>query len=86
MINEIEAGTPEEEFYDAKVKVLSEEIEHHVEEEEKRSEGMFAKARKTDVDLDALGEELAARKEQLKAEMKANPDRPADPTTLTTVG
>jgi hypothetical protein len=86
MINEIEAGTPEEEFYDAKVKVLSEEIEHHVEEKEKRSEGMFAKARNTHVDLNALGEELAARKEQLKAEMKTDPDRPADPTTLTTVG
>jgi hemerythrin superfamily protein len=45
LINEIEAGGPEEDFYDAKVKVLSEMIEHHVEEEEKRSEGMFAQAR-----------------------------------------
>jgi hypothetical protein len=85
MINEIEAGSPEEEFYDAKVKVLSEEIEHHIEEEEKRGEGMFAKARKTDVDLDALGDELAARKEALKAELKADPDRPAEPTTLSTI-
>ena len=45
LINEIEAGGPEEDFYDAKVKVLSEMIEHHVEEEEKRSEGMFSQAR-----------------------------------------
>src|ERR1700710_1271363 len=35
LIAEIEAGGPEDDFYDAKVKVLSEMIEHHVEEEEK---------------------------------------------------
>ena len=54
LINDIEAGGPDEQFYDAKVKVLSEEIEHHVEEEEKPAEGMFAQCRKTDVDLVAL--------------------------------
>ena len=42
LIAEIEAGGAGDEFYDAKVKVLSEEIAHHVEEEEKRVEGMFA--------------------------------------------
>ena len=36
LVSEIEAGGPGDEFYDAKVKVLSEMIEHHVEEEEKR--------------------------------------------------
>src|SRR4051795_10972747 len=35
LINEIEAGGPDDDFYDAKVKVLQEQIEHHVEEEEK---------------------------------------------------
>ena len=45
LINEIEAGSLDDAFYEAKVKVLSEEIEHHVEEEEKRVEGMFAQAR-----------------------------------------
>ena len=59
MIAEIEAGEPSDEFYDAKVKVLSEEIEHHVEEEEKRVEGLFAQARKAEVDMDALGEQMA---------------------------
>lgn len=34
LIAEIEAGAPSDDFYDAKVKVLSEQIEHHVEEEE----------------------------------------------------
>ena len=71
LIAEIEAGGPGDEFYDAKVKVLQEQIEHHVEEEEKRLEGMFAQARKADLDLDALGEQLAARKEELVATYKA---------------
>jgi len=45
LINDIEAGSPEDKFYDAKVKVLSEEIKHHVHEEEMRGEGMFAQWR-----------------------------------------
>src|SRR4051812_10282935 len=55
LIAEIEAGGPDDDFYDAKVLVLSEMIEHHVEEEEKRSEGVFAQARKAGLDMDALG-------------------------------
>jgi hypothetical protein len=39
LIAEIMAGEPSDEFYDAKVTVLQEQIEHHVEEEEKRLEG-----------------------------------------------
>ncbi|MFC3712138.1 hemerythrin domain-containing protein [Sphingoaurantiacus capsulatus] len=70
LIAEIEAGGPDEEFYDTKVHVLSEIIEHHVEEEEKRGEGMFAQARKADIDLQALGEQMAARKEELVAQYK----------------
>ena len=54
-----------DEFFDAKVKVLQEEIEHHVEEEEKRMEGLFAQARKAGLDMDALGEQLMARKLEL---------------------
>ena len=67
LIAEIEAGGPSDDFYDAKVKVLQEQIEHHVEEEEQRVEGMFSQARKAGVDMDALGEELAARKAELIA-------------------
>ena len=49
----INGGPKEDEYYDAKVKVLQEEIEHHVEEDEKRMEGLFAQARKAGgVDLD----------------------------------
>ncbi|QNM82606.1 hemerythrin domain-containing protein [Sphingomonas sabuli] len=65
LIGEILAGGPDDEFYDSKVTVLSEEIEHHVEEEEKRMEGLFAQARKAGLDMDALGEQLAARKAEL---------------------
>lgn len=62
LIAQIEAGTPEDDLYDAKVKVLGEYIEHHVKEEEGE---MFPRLRKSDLDLDALGEELAARKAEL---------------------
>jgi hemerythrin superfamily protein len=73
LIAEIMAGGPkEDEFYDAKVKVLSEEIEHHVEEEEKRMEGLFAQARKAGLDMEALGEQLAARKMELTEQFKAS--------------
>ena len=72
LIAEIMAGEPSDEFYDSKVKVLQEQIEHHVEEEEKRMEGMFSQARKAGLDMDALGEQLAARKQQLTAEFETN--------------
>jgi hemerythrin superfamily protein len=72
LIAEIIHGEPSDEFYDAKVKVLQEEIEHHVQEEEKRMEGLFAQARKAGLDMDALGEELAARKIELTTKFKAS--------------
>lgn len=65
LIAELMNSAPDEAFYDAKVKVLSEEIKHHVHEEEMRSEGMFAQARDAGLDMDALGEQMRARKEQL---------------------
>jgi hemerythrin superfamily protein len=72
LIAEIIAGEPSDEFYDSKVTVLQEQIEHHVQEEEKRLEGLFSQARAAGLDMDALGDELAARKQQLKAEIEAN--------------
>nr|MEA2797603.1 hypothetical protein [Phenylobacterium sp.] len=68
LIAEIEAMQPSDEFYDAKVKVLGEYIKHHVKEEEQAG-GIFAQAKKGDEDLDAMGERLRARKEELMAEM-----------------
>jgi hypothetical protein len=70
LIAEIEAMKPSDEYYDAKVKVLGEYIKHHVKEEEQPG-GIFAQAKKGDEDLDAMGERLQARKEELMAEMGA---------------
>jgi hemerythrin superfamily protein len=64
LIAEIEASGPRDEYYKAKVTVLSEMIKHHVNEEEKRG-GMFANARQSDMDLAALGAQLSARKAEL---------------------
>ena len=84
LIAEIEAGSPKEEFYDAKVKVLSEQIEHHVEEEEKRSEGVFSQARAAGLDMDELGARMAARKKELMAQFAA--EGLAAPETRTFTG
>ena len=68
MIAEIEAMKPSDEFYDAKVKVLGEYIKHHVKEEEQPG-GLFSQAKKGDEDLEQMGEQLKARKEELMAEL-----------------
>ncbi|MES2903216.1 MAG: hemerythrin domain-containing protein [Pseudomonadota bacterium] len=83
LIAEILKGGPDDDYYDAKVTVLQEQIEHHVEEEEKRMEGLFAQARKAGLDMDALGLELAARKEQLNNQYAAEG---LPPPQLTTIG
>ncbi len=67
LIHEIEASGPEDDFFDAKVKVLSEMIKHHVKEEEKRG-GMFTEARQSGMDLEALAGRLQARKDELMSE------------------
>jgi len=82
LINDIMAGGPDDDFYDAKVKVLSEEIEHHVKEEEAPSEGMFSQARKTDVDLVALRDQMMARKQELKRQAEASGLPPAQPMAV----
>lgn len=82
LVNDIEAGGPEDDFYDAKVKVLSEEIKHHVHEEEMPSEGMFAQCRKADVDLVVLRDEMLAMKRQLTERAEAGGLPPAQPRAL----
>lgn len=73
LIAEIEKGSPSDEFYDAKVKVLQEQIEHHVEEEEQRLVGIFSQAKKAGLDMDDLGARLAARKAELLAQIGNGP-------------
>jgi hemerythrin superfamily protein len=65
LIAQLEGVEPDGEMYDAKVKVLSEYVKHHVKEEETE---MFPKAKSSSADMAELGAQLAARKEELMAE------------------
>ena len=62
LIGQVEGVEPDGEMYDAKVKVLSEYVKHHVKEEQNE---MFPKAKDSKLDLLALGAQLAERKQQL---------------------
>ena len=73
LVAEIESMGPGDEYYDAKVTVLSEMIKHHVNEEEQRG-GMFAKARQSEMDLDALGQQLQQRKSEVMRESESESD------------
>ena len=82
LINDILASGPDDEFFEAKVTVLSEEIKHHVTEEEKRHDNMFQQARAADIDLDALGAQLLARTEELKRRAETAGLPPAELVTM----
>jgi hemerythrin superfamily protein len=66
LIGQLKGVEPDGEMYDAKVKVLSEYIKHHVKEEQNE---MFVRAKKTRLDMAELGARMAARKTQLLAGM-----------------
>ena len=85
LINEIEAGHAKESFFEAKVKVLQEQIEHHIKEEESDSGSLFSQARETDVDLQALGEQMAGRKAELMQLAETEGLPPAELATMETV-
>jgi hemerythrin superfamily protein len=70
LIAEIQSMSASDDYFDAKVTVLSEMIKHHVKEEEQPG-GMFAEAKKSDMDLHRLGAQLRDRKKELLAEAKA---------------
>jgi hemerythrin superfamily protein len=70
LIAEIEQSTPADDYFDSKVHVLSEMIKHHVKEEE-QSDGMFAEARKSSMDLQELGHRLLQRKQDLSGQAEA---------------
>ena len=72
LIAEIEANEDAgDEFFDTKVKVLQEEIEHHIKEEEGPG-GIFSQARKGKLDMDSIGEKLAASKKELTERYKSD--------------
>lgn len=64
LIAQVQQGEPDDDLYDARVTVLGEYIDHHVEEEE---DEMFPKVRQLGLDLDALGAEMADRRDELLA-------------------
>lgn len=64
LIAQIEGMEPDGMFYDAKVKVLSEYVKHHVKEEQNE---MFPKVKGSSLDLVELGAQMAARKVDLLA-------------------
>ncbi len=79
LVAEIEAGNPDDEYYDAKVSVLAEQVRAHFQEEEKRGEGLFDQAREAGLDLEDLGHRLQVEKERLFAEYR-NEGLPVPPT------
>jgi hypothetical protein len=79
LIAELLQEQPDAPFYDAKVSVLSEYIKHHVGEEENPGSGIFARARAAKLDMNALGQRLQSRKEELMQEIK---DQGLSPPTL----
>ena len=62
LIEQLEGMDPGDALYDAKVIVLGEYVDHHVQEEENE---IFPQAEKSGIDLDDLGAELASRKREL---------------------
>ncbi len=85
LIKEIEAGTPAANFFEAKVKVLKEQIEHHIEEEESDKNNLFAQARATNIDLNALADRMVARKAELMQLAGTEGLPPATTATMETV-
>jgi len=85
MLKKIADLTPAEETYDMKVKVLKEDVEHHVKDEESE---MFPHARKFlgEKRLIELGAELAARKEELEENPPSDLARDEASTSTATAG
>jgi hemerythrin superfamily protein len=83
LVAQLASASPEDDLYDAKVKVLSEYVKHHVKEEEGE---MFPLAKRADLDLDVIGRKILQRKEELEsdaskpARTRRAPRRPAAKT------
>ncbi|MES2822358.1 MAG: hemerythrin domain-containing protein [Pseudomonadota bacterium] len=69
LIAQVEGIQPDGEMFDAKIKVMSEYVKHHVKEEQNE---IFPKAKAADMDLLALGAQITERKEELLAEHMQN--------------
>ncbi|HLY90227.1 MAG TPA: hemerythrin domain-containing protein [Acetobacteraceae bacterium] len=76
LVRELLEGSLDDDYYDAKVTVLSEYVKHHVKEEEEPEKGIFARIQKTKADLDELGRELKERKDELMEDEDRLTERP----------
>ncbi|OLN30408.1 Regulator of cell morphogenesis and NO signaling [Desulfovibrio sp. DV] len=65
LVGQLESMEPDGEMYDAKIKVMSEYVKHHVKEEQQE---LFPKAKETKLDMNDLGARMASRKEELFAQ------------------
>jgi hemerythrin superfamily protein len=81
LIAQIQGSTPDDDKFEARVTVLGEYVRHHVREEEKE---MFTQLQKRKIDLQALGEQLMERKQQLMG--MAEGDEMMDDETATAGG
>ncbi|MEO6030292.1 MAG: hemerythrin domain-containing protein [Burkholderiaceae bacterium] len=68
LIAQVEGVEPDGEMFDARIKVMSEYVKHHVKEEQNE---IFPKARATRLDMQELGAQLAQRKAELLAQQRS---------------
>lgn len=76
LVADLLRGSQDDGYYDAKVTVLGEYVKHHVGEEEKPNDGIFARAGKADIDMEELGRRLKSRKDELMADQTRLLSRP----------
>lgn len=82
LIRDLMDESPEDEFYGAKLTVLKEYIRHHVAEEEKARDGIFAAAKKAGMDMAALGQRIQTRKQELTESAESDSLSPPQPKSI----
>lgn len=70
LINDVLSPDTDKDSFAAKLQVLGEQMTHHHEEEEERG-GIFAQARKSNLDLEDMLTKMNAREAELSADLKA---------------
>ena len=83
LITQIESMQPDDELFAAKVTVLGEYVNHHIEEEEKE---LFPQIKKAKVDTESLGREMLELKEELQSEVGITLDQPAKSASRSSQG